>query len=171
MIETGIIRSQTGTATIIHTFTATATGSHYAGYLIVHEFHMQHNKQICALNSVILYKRKTANSRKPALLTLLALLMHGIKHLKHTNHKHEVTGLQHVIHCTKLHMIHVRDGHQAFVAGTRGGMGSVSSLISGAKTAPDLDSSAKPLIFDKSTSEPAVKTLVSSFAHSLSHQH
>jgi len=68
-------------------------------------------------------------------------------------------------------MVHVRDGNQAFKAGTRGGMGSVSSLISGAKTAPDLDISAKPLILDKSTSEPAAKMLVSSFAHSLSHQH
>ncbi len=68
-------------------------------------------------------------------------------------------------------MVHVGDGHQAFIAGTRGGMGSVSSLISGAKTAPDLDSSAKPLILDKSTSEPAAQKLVPSFAHSISHQH
>ena len=136
VVETGIIQ------------TAIATETHYVGYLIVHEFHMQHNKHTCVPNSMILYKRKTANSRRPAVLTLLALLMHSIKHLKHTDHQHEVTGLQKVIHFTEQHMI---DGHQAFVAGTRGGMGSVSSLISGAKTAPDLDSSAKPLILDKST--------------------
>lgn len=97
--------------------------------------------------------------------------MHGVKHLKHTNHKHEVKGLQNVIHYKQLHMIHNRDGNQAFKAGTRGGMGSVSSLISGAKTAPDLDSSAKPLILDKSTSEPAAKTLVSSCVHPFSHEH
>lgn len=111
-----------------------------------------------------LYKRKTANSRRSAVLTLLALLEHGVNYLRHSNH-------QNVIHFTELRMTHVRDSHQAFIAGTRGGMGSVSSLNSGAKTAPDLDNSAKPLILDKSTSEPAAKTLVSSFAHSLSHQH